>query len=213
MNEAASNIGPSFHRPRRDDGTVDEATVAVYERQAATWVERRGAPLDDIGERFRLRVGDGPVLDAGCGPGRYLAQLGPRVVGVDATAALLAAAQECGAAPLVRGDLEALPFASGIFAGVFARHCYLHLQKHRFVPALGDVVRVLQPGGQLLLTMIPGTYEGRRLPGDDFPGRWFSLWEPAELEAALVAAGFVHVRVDRDPTRRPSDLVARATAP
>ncbi|MGH8980374.1 MAG: class I SAM-dependent methyltransferase [Acidimicrobiales bacterium] len=192
---------------------MDEPTVAVYEGHVEEWLARRGGPRDDLGERFRRHVGSGPVLDAGCGPGRYLGQLGRPVVGVDATAGLLAAARRRADAPLVRGDLEALPFSEGVFAGVFARHSYLHLRKELLVPALRDAARVLRPGGHLFLSLVRGSYEGRSLPGDDFPGRWFSCWEPGELAAALAVAGFVHVEVeDGNGPRQSTDIYARASA-
>ena len=89
------------------------------------------------------------------------------------------------AKPLVRADLEHLPFATARFSGVFARRSYLHIPKPRVGNALAEAARVLQPGGLLLIAMISGNYEGHSLPGDDIPGRWFSLW-----------TGFTLLRVD-----------------
>lgn len=191
---------------------VEQATIAIYERCARTWAARRGPAHDDKAARFRDLVGAGLVLDAGCGAGRHLAQLGQPTVALDATAALLLLARSQSAAPLVRADLEQLPFASGVFKGVLARHTYLHIPKARLGSALGELRRVLAAGGLLLMTMIPGTGEGAHLESDDFPGRWFSLFEPGELATALTRAGLVDVDVRRvGPPERP-DLVASARA-
>jgi SAM-dependent methyltransferase len=117
------------------------------------------------------------------------------MVGADVTAAMLCLARTQGF-PLVRCDIEALPFADGVLAGAFARHSYLHLVKDRVALALADLRRALRPGGLLLITLIEGDYQGHDLPGDDFPGRLFTCWTAAELTAVLVEAGFVDIHVD-----------------
>jgi SAM-dependent methyltransferase len=190
---------------------VDAATVAVYERRAREWIARRGEASDGLGRRFRDQVGAGPVADLGCGAGRYLAEIGPPLVGVDATAAMLDLAGRSGF-PLVRADLEALPFGDGSLAGAFARNSYLHLPKARLADALSDLRRALRPGGLLLLTLIEGGYEGHDLPGDDFEGRYFACWGESELAAVLAATGFGDVVTERIGRRRGSshDLLTTA---
>ena len=208
------------HRRARGYGTisgVDRDTVAVYEQNAAEWRSRRGDRGDGLGAQFRAAAGPGPVADLGCGVGRYLPEIGEPVIGLDATAAMLGQAgavlAEAGlAAGLVRGDLEALPLADSSLVGLFARHSYLHLPKARLVPALAEARRVIMSGGIVFLSLIPGDYEGRSLPQDDFPGRYFALWSEAEVVTALEEAGF------RDPATelrersggRQSDLLAWA---
>lgn len=189
---------------------MDAETVAVYERRAHEWIERRGEASDGLGRRFRNQVGSGLIADLGCGAGRYLSEIGRPLVGVDVTTAMLTLAARRGV-PLVRADLEALPFGEGTLAGAFARHSYLHLPKARLRDALSDVWRVLRPGGLLLVTLIEGEYEGRDLPGDDFEGRYFACWTAPELAMVLEAAGFLDIRVDRIE-RRPRGHDLRATA-
>jgi SAM-dependent methyltransferase len=186
------------------------ATAAIYDKAALRWQESRGRANDELGRRFREQAGAGLVVDLGCGPGRYLAQVEGPVVAVDVSRSMLALAGRHGC-PLAQADLESLPFTDAAFTGAFARHSYLHVPKARAVSALSDVRRVLRPGGLLMLTLIEGDYEGEQLPEDDFPGRYFAFWAPPDLSAALAAAGFTDVTVDRVARRKGEvDLVATA---
>lgn len=231
---AASRYAPPVERPgrarRRVSGpasghschhrpvimaAMDAATAAIYEEAAPRWQQSRGAASDELGRRFRSQAGDGLVVDLGCGPGRYLDQIGAQVVGVDVCWAMLALARSRGR-PLARADLESLPFGNGVFSGAFARHSYLHVPKQGTPRAFSELKRVLRPGGFLMLSLIEGDYEGHNLRGDDFPGRYFALWTIAELRDALGGAGFVDIAVERVPRPRgEADLLAtagRATA-
>jgi SAM-dependent methyltransferase len=188
---------------------VDAATVDIYERRAGEWIARRGENTDGIGRRLRELAGAGPVVDLGCGAGRYLCELEAPVVGLDATAAMLGLARRSGM-PLIRADLEDLPFGDRSLAGAFARHSYLHLPKPGLAHALGDVCRALRDGGVLLMTLIEGSYEGHHLPSDDFDGRFFACYRPAEVRQALLRAGFAEVAVEELPNRVRRDLLATA---
>lgn len=189
---------------------MDGPTVAIYERRAQEWIDRRGERTEGLGRRLRELAGSGPVVDLGCGAGRYLGELGPPVVGLDATAAMLELARRAGV-PLVRADLEHLPFADGSLAGAFARHSYLHLPKRALVGALSDLHRCLGQGGVVLLSLIEGAYEGHDLPTDDFAGRFFACYVEPELRRALGAAGFSEVAVEELGRRgRGRDLLATA---
>jgi SAM-dependent methyltransferase len=74
------------------------------------------------------------VVDLGCGPERYLSQLGSPVLAVDVSRSMLSLVARYGH-PRAQADLEALPFAEGAFAGAFAKHCYLHVPKARIAHA------------------------------------------------------------------------------
>ena len=189
---------------------MDEATVGIYERRAREWIERRGEATDGLGRRLRELAGPGPVVDLGCGAGRYLGEIGSPVVGLDATAAMLELSRRS-PAPLVRADLVHLPFAGGSMHGAFARHSYLHLPKTELPAALRDLHRVLRAGGVAVLTLIEGAYEGHDLPTDDFAGRFFACYQADELARALRGAGFGEVTVEPLPRRRSgNDLLATA---
>lgn len=98
----------------------------------------------------------GDILEVGCGEGsnmEVLAAPGRRFVGCDLSRLALSLARE--AAPpgdawrLVRGEGEALPFPDGCFAGVMGISVLEHLPDPLRV--IGEMARVLAPGGRLLL--------------------------------------------------------------
>jgi len=132
------------------------------------------------------------------------------VLAVDVSRSMFSLASGYGH-PRAQADLESLPFAEGAFTAAFARHSYLHLPKARIAQAFAELRRVLAPGGLVLLSFVEGNYEGEALPGDDFPGRYFAFWEQRELGAALVAAGFGEIDLQRvSRPRGEADVVAIA---
>jgi SAM-dependent methyltransferase len=128
---------------------------------AAAWIVEQGDD-GDFGRRYVLdpvmlprAVAGAPrlTLDVGCGEGRFcrmLATHGLAAVGVDPTAALIATARARDArGRYVRAPAEHLPFASEAFDLVVS---YLSLIDIPDLPAaIGEMVRVLQPGGTLLI--------------------------------------------------------------
>ncbi len=91
------------------------------------------------------------VLDLACGTGDLLFAAAPhatRAVGLDVTFRMLQLARSKSAAPLVQGDMQALPFPGASFTVVTTGYGL------RNVPdldqALREIDRVLAPGGRLL---------------------------------------------------------------
>lgn len=102
----------------------------------------------------RHLAGAGRVVDIGCGEGqiaRLAAGAGARrVVGVDVSAAQIAAARHRGGGPLyVRGRAEALPLSSGAFDAAVA--CLVLEHVADLDGALDEVARVLRRGGTFVL--------------------------------------------------------------
>jgi SAM-dependent methyltransferase len=123
------------------------------------------------------------ILDAGCGNGRHaipLARSGYRVVAVDSSRSLLAAARRtaCGAAQprLVRGSYARLPVAPGSFDAVICLGTALgYTGEAADRAALREFRRVLAPGGRLVIETMHlgeigsrvGAHEERALASGD----------------------------------------------
>jgi SAM-dependent methyltransferase len=87
-------------------------------------------------------LGDGPVLDLGCGVGHSAAALAPRwSVGVDLDQAALSGQRRA----TVRADMRRLPFRSSAFGDVVSVQSLEHVPDPSVV--VSDVARVLDPDG------------------------------------------------------------------
>ncbi len=135
------------------DATGEEAMfVGFLERieQLPDVVARRRRSY----ELLAFRPGD-LVADVGCGlgtAGRELAALGVRVIGFDASEAMVAEARRRSGAESVEfalADVSALPLEDGALAGYRAERLYQHLADPTV--ALAEAWRVLAPGGGLVL--------------------------------------------------------------
>lgn len=95
------------------------------------------------------------VLDIGCGTGRLLERLGAalpgaRMVGIDASAGMLAAAhQRRPGLDLTRGTAEALPYPGRSFDLVTSTLSFHHWSDQ--ATAVSEIHRVLRPGGWFAL--------------------------------------------------------------
>ena len=134
----------------------------IAEQYAADFAdELTRKPYDTARLRdFARRCGHGPVLDVGCGPaghvGRFVADLGARVVGVDIAPRSLTVARRLNDPTLafVAADMHALPFASSSCAGVVAFYSLIYEADPS--AALRELRRVLRPGGVVLIAVHAG---------------------------------------------------------
>jgi TDG/mug DNA glycosylase family protein len=204
---------PAAEPPGREAGR--DPTLAVYEARAGEWRDRRVPPPASLAAARALaeRAGTaGPVLDAGCGPGFHAAVLGERVVALDAARAMLdlVGATAPDAWPL-RADLAHLPVRRGALAGAWAARSYVHLARSAVPAALADLHRSLAVGAPVEVVLFGGDLEHGPEPGDDFPGRRFSLWTRPLLDDVVTGAGFaVDEIVERDHGHGEVALVVRA---
>lgn len=142
------------------------------------------------------------VLDAGCGSGLFSSlaiDTGAEVVGVDASPGLLQVARRRNPhTNFLEEDLEALPFAENSFHVVAGFNSFQYAGK--FETALKEAVRVLKPGGRLVIAiwdkpeLSDATHVLRSIgsllpaPPPGAPGP-FALSEDGKMEDELTVAG------------------------
>lgn len=135
-----------------------EDTATSYDTVAASYAEFVSDALDRQPylkaalTLFAAQV-DGPVLDAGCGPGHftaYLASLGVDAAGIDLSPGMIDLARR--AHPELRfevGSMTDLALPDASVAGVLASWSLIHVPDDAVPVALGHFHRVLRPGGLL----------------------------------------------------------------
>jgi TDG/mug DNA glycosylase family protein len=181
---------------------MDRTTIDAYEERGQQWAARRAPVRRTAARSFARRVTPQSLrIDLGCGAGRYTADLGRPVIGIDASLTMIGLCrQSVPTALLVQGDLEALPFISQSLDGGWANMSYLHVPRTRLPLALADLHRVLQVDAPVDIQVLAGTYEGNALPDDDIGGRFFASWQPEALHDIVTGAGFevstLHVEGD-----------------
>ena len=123
--------------------------AADYDSRAFdSWI-----PLQRYWQRARFRVirgmvdGTSRILDIGCGSSRILQSL-PQAVGLDMQIRKLRWMRAPGRS-LVAGSLSKLPFTDGAFDAVICSEVIEHIPREDI--DLTDMVRVLAPGGTLVL--------------------------------------------------------------
>lgn len=139
------------------DGVEDAAAYFGYlDSMATIFRDVIAAGLDQM----RLQPGDA-VLDVGCGlgttAGLIARRVGPRgrVVGLDASRAMIAQAQQRfnpRELPIEFqvGDALALPFAAAMFDAARTERVFMFLEEP--ARALAELVRVTKPGGRIVVT-------------------------------------------------------------
>lgn len=111
-------------------------------------------PLQRYWQRMRFKhvteliANQGPVLDVGCGSSRIIGALPQGSVALDPLMRKLRYARKF-SKPLVQGSGFALPFADNSFSCVLCSQVIEHVPKES--PILGELCRVLKPGGRLVL--------------------------------------------------------------
>jgi SAM-dependent methyltransferase len=191
------------------DGFDPAVLRHAYDAIAPEYAAKFGGDLDrldldrELLDFVAATAADGLVLDVGCGPaqaGGYLAGRGTRVLGLDLSAGMTAAAVDrYGNLGLLaaRADMRQLPLRSRSCAGAASFYALHHLPRGDLPAVLGEFGRVLAPGAVLLLATHEGTGE---FVADGHPDIKGTLYTGAELELALTAAGFRSVQVRRrDP--------------
>jgi ubiquinone/menaquinone biosynthesis C-methylase UbiE len=200
-----------------DGTTVDPIATTEGYRSWAAFYDEPGNQLIDLEQPIVREIlaglPRGVALDAACGTGRhsaYLALLGHTVIGVDSSRAMLERAREkVPDGEFHVGDLHDLPVPDDHFDLVVCALALVHAP--HLQPVLAELVRVLRPGGHLVISDQRGLIPGTGLPvvkdrPDGSPGYMPIRTRLASdyLRAALPLG--LQVRRCEEP-RRPSPLV------
>ncbi len=181
---------------------MTQATEAYFERVAGDWDTLQQSYFTDaVRDAALARAYLRPemvVADVGCGTGFMAAGLAPlvqKVHALDGSPAMLAQAQQRLAQTgnvtfgLMEGGRIPLPDASvdAAFANMMLHHCPDPAE------AIGEMVRILKPGGRLVITdMDAHTHEWMRTEMAD---EWLGF-PRADVAEWLRAAGLVNVYVE-----------------
>ncbi len=191
---------------------MPNGTRKGYDAVARAYAERFANELDskpfdrEMLNAFAGRVARrGMVVDIGCGPGQiaaYLADRGTDVQGVDSSPGMIAVARDLYPGLEFRtGDMRSLPFADASLAGISAMYCIIHIPRDEVVDVLGELRRVLSPGGLLLMSF----HLGNRVEHvteflEESVSMDFVFFEREEMEGYLRTANFeIEEFRERDP--------------
>src|ERR1700730_1219440 len=159
-------------------------------------------------ERFARGCPRGRVLDIGCGPGhvgRFLADLGHDVIGVDLSPAMIDIARRLNPGMTFQvGDMKRIDHDDGSVAGIVAFYSLIHVTRAEVPDVLTEFRRILIPGDKLLIAVHGGAGE---ITADDFLGHHArfaaTLFETDELARLVGDAG---VGVDQSAERERYDF-------
>lgn len=202
---------------------ADAEIAAAYDARAAEYVALAGsiAQLDARDAAVIAAWRDstaGVLLDAGCGPGQWTELLGRgerEAWGIDLSPAFVASARR--RHPGIRfdvGSFRDLPPDDRSVGGILAWYSLIHVPPAELPEILAEFVRVLVPGGSLLIGFFDG--EPRESFAHAIAPAYF--WSADALAAVLAETGFEVVSSEsrgREPgevsTRPHGSLIARST--
>jgi ubiquinone/menaquinone biosynthesis C-methylase UbiE len=182
------------------DLVADEYARRIYD-------ELQHKPLDcKLLDRFSESIRNaGAACDLGCGPGhiaRYLHGQGVEVCGMDVSAGMIQCARRLNPGiQFNQGDMRALPVRDNSWAGIALFYAIVNLAHDDLVQALREMMRVLIPGGRLLLSFHIGEDASR------IEDLWnsgaaleFHFFRVSTVAGAIHGAGFeIDEIIEREP--------------
>jgi arsenite methyltransferase len=183
----------------------------VLGRLIGSLMNRTNARMNAFAVRLLELEPTDRVLEIGFGGGATLASLIGRaafVAGVDRSRDMVARAKarfeavvRVGRAEFREGHVEALPFAAASFGKVCTVNTVYFWRS--LGAGFGEIHRVLAPAGHVAVGFLPKDRMDRMgVPADIFTAR-----APDEVLAALAAAGFGHLRVERPDAHTPWNVI------
>ena len=179
---------------RREEPVDYRALQQYYDNEAAALFRQPGAGRrDDLRDDLIATLDAGSrVIDVGAGPardGQPFVDAGCRYVGLDLAHgnALLAAASGL---VVVQASLFHLPIATDSSDVVWTMSTLLHVADHAFDDAMGEIVRVVRPGGVLAVGLWGGVDREWVNETDNFdPPRFVSQRSHGRLRSMLERFG------------------------
>lgn len=175
-------------------GAMTDVTEA-YSLRAAEYADLLGS-MDAVHAADRSLIDswtemvNGPVLDAGCGPGhwtKYIADRGVDVRGIDLVPAFVEHARS--SSPGVRfdfGSIDRLEQPDDYFGGVLSWFSTIHHHPSRIAVPIAEFARVLRPGG----TLVIGFFDGSTIEEFDHAVTLAYRWPVTDLQSILEAHDF-----------------------
>lgn len=192
-----------------------ETLIDSYNRLAEEYAKHYGDELREkpfdrlLLERFAQDVPSGKrICDLGCGSGHvtgYLKNLGFDVIGIDISPGMIEVAKRTYHSIEFRvGDMLASDMPDESLGEIVALYSIIHVERDQLRPTLGEMLRVLVPGGSVLVSFHKGEgalHEeeslGKPIPFD------CTLFEPDEVREVMEDVGFV---IEMVAVRSPYDF-------
>jgi SAM-dependent methyltransferase len=165
---------------------VDEATLRFYRDNAQAYADWAKGPSTRLTGFLALVPPGGSILELGCGAGNHSARMlaaGFAVRPTDGSPEMAEIASRRLGHPVATMRFDQLE-DRGIFDGVWASACLLHVPRDELAGVLRRIHRALKPSGVFYASFKSGEGDGR-----DSLGRYYNYSSADWLRATYAAAG------------------------
>lgn len=191
-----------FERPNETDEVFEgyeEVLAAVVDAAAETSAGRTGAVNADPDDMMV----DDIVVDVGMGTGNLtelLLRRGYRVIGIDPSPQMRQyAGRKLSSVPILPGHFLALPLGDGLAAAAVSSYAFHHLTDAEKSDAARELLRVVRPGGRVVVADIAYANEAAR---DELYRRLTVLENKQNLVSALQSEYYTTIDVLRESFMR-----------